>query len=75
MNYAGNWVSYNLYVEQAGDYNLMFNVANGREGFDWNVGVEVGDTVVENDILTVRRPATATEKASGTISRMLDRLQ
>ena len=53
MNYAGNWVSYNLYVEQAGDYNLMFNVANGREGFDWNVGVEVGDTVVENDILTV----------------------
>ncbi len=53
MNHVDNWISYYLDVEEAGKYDLTFHVANGYASFDWNVGVEVGDTVVENDILTV----------------------
>ncbi len=53
MNYAGNWVSYYLDVEEAGDYDLYFNVANGRAGFDWDVGVDVDGAAVEDDTLTV----------------------
>ena len=53
MNYAGNWVSYYLDVEEAGEYDLYFNVANGRAGFDWDVGVDVDGTAVEGDTLTV----------------------
>lgn len=32
MNYVGNYVSYYLNVEEAGDYNVILNVANGPCG-------------------------------------------
>ena len=35
MNYVGNYVSYYLNVEEAGDYNVILNVANGRAAFDF----------------------------------------
>ena len=38
MNYAGNYVSYYLNVEEAGDYNVILNVANGRAAFDFDPG-------------------------------------
>ena len=53
MNHVNNWVSYYLDVEEAGDYDLYFNVANGRAGFDWDVGVDVDGAAVEGDTLTV----------------------
>ncbi len=47
MNYAGNYVSYWLNVEEAGNYNLYLNVANGRAAFDFDPGIEVDGTPVE----------------------------
>ena len=44
MNYAGNYVSYYLNVEEAGDYNVILNVANGRAAFDFDPGMEVDGT-------------------------------
>lgn len=46
MNYEGNYVSYWLDVEEAGDYNLYFNAANGRAGFDFDPGIEIDGEAV-----------------------------
>ena len=53
MNYAGNWVSYNVYAEEAGDYDVLFNVANGYDPFDWDLGIDVNGVAVENDIVSL----------------------
>lgn len=56
MNYAGNYVSYYLNVEEAGDYNVILNVANGRAAFDFDPGMEVDGT---------KFPATINAKQTG----------
>lgn len=55
MNYAGNWVSYNVYAEEAGDYDVLFNVANGYDPFDWDLGIDVNGVAVENDIVSLEQ--------------------
>ena len=56
MNYVGNYVSYYLNVEEAGDYNVILNVANGRAAFDFDPGMEVDGT---------KFPATINAKQTG----------
>lgn len=52
----GNYVSYYLNVEEAGDYNVILNVANGRAAFDFDPGMEVDGT---------KFPATINAKQTG----------
>ena len=53
MNYQGNYVSYWLDVKEAGDYNVYFNVANGRAEFNFNPGIEIDDEAVSTPDLKV----------------------
>lgn len=54
MNYAGNYVSYYLKVEEAGDYDVILNAANGRASFDFDPGIEVNGTAVPATVTAVQ---------------------
>jgi hypothetical protein len=54
MNYAGNSVSYYLDVEEAGEYDVVLNVANGRASFDFDPGISVDGTDFSTTITAVQ---------------------
>ena len=54
MNYVGNYVAYYLKVEEAGEYNVILNAANGRADFDFDPGIEVDGTAFPATVTAVQ---------------------
>lgn len=54
MNYVGNFAEYYLNVEQAGEYDLILNTANGRESFNFDPGISVDGQKVDAVISAVQ---------------------
>ena len=69
MNYRGNGVEYCIHVEQAGQYELVLNGANGRAAFDFRplirVQAEDGTNVLYRQAITAERTCGGDETVEG----------
>ena len=54
MNYVGNYVIYYLDVEQAGEYDVILNTANGRASFDFDPSIDVDGTTFSKTITAIQ---------------------
>ncbi|MFL0267734.1 glycoside hydrolase family 3 C-terminal domain-containing protein [Candidatus Clostridium radicumherbarum] len=63
LNYTGNYVSYDLNVEKAGTYNVVFRAANGRAAITNMLGIYVNNVQQPNVNITLPQTGDGTNKS------------
>jgi beta-glucosidase-like glycosyl hydrolase len=63
MNYTGNYVSYDLNVQKAGTYNVVFRASNGRAAISNMMGIYVNNVLQPNVNITLPQTGDGTNKS------------